>query len=498
MILKLVDASRYLDDICWRQVDPEGLELYESLEGSANPKDVDLRRFLWINGSRFDLTDDNKPFVGTSAAPPGGGFYPRGLTQQQIEQYVKEHPEKREQIYSPTTVIRWHGKDLEGLPYHIAYRAFLEPAAKNLRQAADLSPDPGFADFLRLRAQAILDDDYFKSDVAWLDLRNPKVDVIFGPYETYSDNLLGVKATYGAAVLIRDETRSRMAERFQKYVPEIQDALPVPERDRPSLKALESPMEVVESPFRAGDLDHGYQAVADNLPNDARIHEQKGTKKIFFQDFMDARVKYVVIPIARDLMSASQAAKVTTEGYLLGTVTHEISHGLGPAFAQNAAGGKVDIREAVGASYSGLEEAKADVVGMFALKWLTDRGALTKNQLVAAYASYVADMFRTVRFGIAEAHGQAEMMEFNYLSEHKAIRRTASGKYEVDDEAMPQRISALAKELLEMEGTGDRARADAWFKKYDVIPPELQQALKTASGVPVEIDPLFAFPRSVR
>lgn len=498
MILKLVDASRYLDDICWRQMDPEALELYESLEGSTSVEDVDLRRYLWINGSRFDLTNDNRPFVGSERTSPGAGFYPHGLTREQVEHYVKEHPEKRAEIYSPTTIVRWHGGDLEGIPYHIAYRAFLEPAARDLREAGDLSRDPAFAAYLRLRAQALLDDDYLKSDIAWLELKNPKVDLIFAPYESYSDNLLGVKSTYGAAVLIRDDAKSRETEKFQRYVADIQDALPVPPRDRPSLRHLETPMEVVDSPFRAGDLGHGYQAVADNLPNDPRVHEQKGTKKIFFEDFMDARVNSIVVPLARYLMPVEQANEVTPEGYLLGTVMHEISHGLGPAFAHSESGDNLDIRLAIGPIFNGLEEAKADVVGMFALNWLVKHGDLPKQKLPEYYASYVADIFRSVRFGVGEAHAQGEMMEFNYLLEHGAIRRRPSGRYALQYNLMPAQLEALAKELLEMEAQGDRARTEAWFKKYDVIPAELQQALKKASRVPVDVDPQFAFPRMVK
>ena len=498
MISKLVDASRYLDDIFWRQLDPDALDLYKSLEGSTNPKDVELRRYLWINGSRFDLVDNNHPFVGTSPMPPGGGFYPQGLTREQIEQYVKEHPEKKAEIYSSTTVIRWHGKDLEGLPYHVAYRSFLEPAAKDLREAAELSSDAAFANYLRLRADALLNDDYFKSDIAWMELKNPKVDVIFAPYETYNDNLLGVKATYGAAILIRNEAESRRMETFKKYVPEIQDALPLPERDRPSMHGLETPMEVMDSPFRTGDLGHGYQAVADNLPNDPRVHEQKGSKKLFFKNFMDARVNYVILPLAKVLMPEQQAAKASAEGYLLGTIMHEICHGLGPTFAHNSSAEKISIREAIGPTYSGLEEAKADVVGMFSLKWIVDHGVLPKDRLPEFYSSYVAGNLRTMRFGAAEAHGQAEMMEFNYYLEHGAIRRLPSGKYSVDYQKMPGQIANLAKELLEMEATGDRARTEAWFKKYDVVPPELQRSLKKAAEVPVDVDPIFSFPREVK
>ena len=497
MISTLVEASGYLEDIYWRQVDPEALELYRSLEGSRNPRDIDLRRYLWINGSRFDLINNNEPFVGHAPMPLGGGFYPGSIAREQIEQYVKEHPDKRAEIYSPTTVIRWHEKELEALPYHIAYRAFLEPAARDLRQAADLSADPAFANFLRLRAAALLTDDYFKSDIAWLDLKRPKFDLIFAPYETYSDGLLGVKATYGAAVLIRNQAESQRMEMFQKYVPQMQEALPIAERDRPSERGLETPMEVVDAPFRAGDLTHGYQAVADNLPNDPRVHEQKGSKKIFFKNFMDARVHYVVLPLAQQLMPSGQAAKVSEEAYLIGTVMHEISHGLGPEFAHNVSRDKVAIREAIGPIYSSLEEAKADVVGLFGVKWLVDHGVLPKEQLNNYYGSYVADFFRAARFGAAEAHGQAEMMEFNYYVEQGGIRRLASGKYAVDYTKMPTQVENLAKELLEMEASGDRQRAESWFEKYGKVPPQLEQSLARAASVPIDIDPVFSFPRKV-
>lgn len=497
LVDKLVDACRYLEEIYWRQIDPDGLTLYQSLAASKNPKDETLRRYLWINASRFDLLDENKPFVGTEPMPPGGGYYPQGLTRAQIEQYVKDHPEKKAEIYSQTTIVRWQGDQLEGLPYHIAYRSFLEPAAKDLRQAAELSDDPAFANFLRLRADALLSDDYFKSDLAWLGLKDPKFDVIFAPYEIYDDHLLGVKGSFGAAVLIRNSEESEKLTMYKKYVADIQDALPLAAEDRPSKHGLETPLEVMDAPYRAGDLNHGYQAVADNLPNDPRVHEQAGSKKIFFKNFMDARVNYVIVPVAQHVMLPQQAAKVSGEGYLLGTIMHEISHGLGPAYARTASG-KVDIREAIGPAYSGLEEAKADVVGMFALKWLVDRGALPKEKLEEYYASYVGGLFRTVRFGVGEAHARAEMMEFNYLSEHGAIKRLSSGKYVIDYAKMPDTIAVLAKELLEIEATGDRERAENWFKKYDVMPAELLVSLKSAASVPVDIDPVYSFKATVK
>ena len=491
MIQKLVEASQYLDNIYWRQTDPEALALYKS---TSDPK---LRKLLMIHGSRFDLIDENHPFAGTEPVSPGWALYPKGLTREHIEQYVKQHPEKKEELYSPYTIIERRGDALVGLPYHEVYRPFLEPSAKALSEAAALSDDTAFAEFLRERADALLVDDYYKSDLLWMDLKDPKFDVIFAPYETYLDEVLGVKTSYGAAVLIRNEVESQKLAMYQQYVPDIQDALPLAAEDRPSKRGHATPMEVADAPFRAGDLRHGYQAVADNLPNDPRIHQEKGSKKIFFKNFMDARVKYVVLPIAKKLMRTDQAQKASGDGYLAAVLLHEISHGLGPAFARQG-GRQMDIREAIGPVFSGLEEAKADVVGMFGLKWLVDRGALPKDRLEEYYASYVAGIFRTLRFGTAEAHGLAEMMEFNYLSQEKAITRdSATGRYVIDYARIPSALAQLAKELLEIEATGDRVRAENWFKRYDAMPAELKAALDKANDVPVDIDPVFSFPDRV-
>ena len=290
-------------------------------------------------------------------------------------------PAQKAALYNPQTIARWKGSALEAIPYHVAYREFLEPMAKDLREAAALSDDPAFAKFLRLRADALLTDDYFASDIAWLDLQNPKFDMIFAPYETYLDSLLGVKTSYGASVMIRNEEESKKLAVFQKYVPDLQESLPLSREDLPSKRGKQSPMEVVDSPYRAGDLLHGYQAVADNLPNDPRIHEQKGSKKMFWKNFMDARVNYIILPLAKRVMKPDQAALASGEGYLTDTLMHEISHGLGPAFARTGAGkAKADIREAIGPQYSGLEEAKADVVGEFGLKWLIDHGAISEGK----------------------------------------------------------------------------------------------------------------------
>src|SRR5215470_17251448 len=498
MAYKLVEASRFLGSIYWRQSDPKGLALYVRLTGCNQVVAQKLRRFLMINGSRFNLLEEQAPFVGNDPFFPGRALYPQGITRQEIEDYVAKHPASKAQIYSPYTVIKRRGAELIAVPYHVEYAQWLRPAAAALREAATLSPDKAFADFLRLRAQALLTDDYFQSDLAWLDLKDPKFDVIFAPYETYLDDLLGVKTSYGAAVMIRNQAESARVAAYMQYVPEMQEALPLPPEDKPSLQGHSSPMQVMETPFRAGDLRHGYQAVADNLPNDPRIHQEKGSKKIFFKNFMDARVNNIVLPIAKLLMRDDQAQLASMDGYLTATILHEICHALGPAYARTSAG-RADIRESIGPAFSGLEEAKADMVGLLSLTWLMDKGVFPKARANEVYASYVAGIFRTVRFGVAEAHGRAEMMEFNYLSEQGAIKRDpTTGRYVIDFAKMPDALASLATELLQIEATGDRNRAEQWFKKYGSMPAELKSALANTKDVPVDIDPVSAFGEQVQ
>ncbi len=499
LLNELLAASRDLEQIYWRQNSPQDIEVYKALASSKDPRAPALRRYVWLNGGRYDQVDENHPFIGSDPMPPGRGFYPPGLTRAEIEAYVAAHPAEKKAIYDERTVVelvRRNPLKLKATPYHVKYRRWLEPAAGHLRKAAAASSDPAFAAFLRARAVALTNDDYYPSDLLWVRLQNPRFDLIFGPYETYMDNLLGVKTSYGAAVMVRNEEESQKLAAFQKYVPDIQDALPLAAADRPSKKGHATPMEVMDTPYRSGDLRHGYQAVADNLPNDPRIHEEVGSKKMFFKNYMDARVEYVILPIARRLMVTEQASKASPEGCLTAVLMHEIAHGIGPSFARRG-DEQISIREAIGPSYSGLEEAKADVTGMFGLKWLVDQGALSRGRLEEYYSSYVAGIFRTVRFGTAEAHGRAQMMEFNFLSERGAISRDASGRYRIDYARMPDALAALTKELLEIEATGDRARAESWFARYGSMPAELRSTLDAARDIPIDVDPVMAFPEGV-
>jgi len=375
-------------------------------------------------------------------------------------------------------------------PYHQAYAQWIKPMAEDLRAAAKLSPDPTFAHYLNLRADALLSDDYYASDIAWLDLKDPKIDLIFAPYETYLDGLLGVKTSYGGAILIRNDAESAKLAMYRQQEAAMQQALPVPAEFKPSKQGYATPMEVVDAPLRAGDLRYGYQAVADNLPNDPRVHAEKGSKKMFFKNFMDLRVNNVVLPLAGKMLAPDQTKDVSGDGYLTGVILHEISHGLGPAYA-HVNGKQVTINEAIGPAYSGLEEAKADVTGIYLAKWLVDQKLLPASELNSIYGSYVAGILRTLRFGTGEAHGRAMMMEFNYLIEHGGLHQGDNGRYTIDYAAMPAAISGLCQKLLTFEANGDRAGVEAWLAKYDVMPPALTKALEAANGIPVDVTPEF-------
>jgi hypothetical protein len=484
MVAKLADACRLMDELYWHQSDLGGWAMFRVTQSPV------LHKLFGIMGSRWDLADDNVPFLGEEPMPPGRELFPYGLSREQIDRYATARPETRDALYDSRTVVRGTPDQLQAVPYHEAYAEWLRPMAADLRAAARLSPDPAFAHYLQLRAEALLSDDYYASDIAWLDLKNPKIDLIFAPYETYLDGLLGVKTSYGGAILIRDQEQSRKLNLFQQNEAAMQQALPIPDADKPSKQGQPLPMEVVDAPLRAGDLRYGYQSVADNLPNDPRAHAEKGTKKIIFKNFMNARLKAVVLPIAARILASNQVKDVTADGYLTVAILHEISRGLGPAYA-HIDGKRMDIREAIGGGFGALEEAKANATGVFLAKWLVDRKILPEDMLDKIYASYVGGIFCAMRVGTGEAQGRAGLMEFNYLLEQDALRQGEDGRYTTDYAAMPGAIAKLTEKLLTLEAQGDRAGAEAWFTKYDLMPDSLTRTLEAVKDTPVDIAPDF-------
>ena len=506
MIAKLADACHQMDEIYLHQSDLGGWAIYHVTQNA------DVYRLFSINGSRWDVSQPghDSSFIPEEPLVPGHELYPFGTTSAVIEQYAVVHPEQKAALYNPWTVVRSAPLDLAPAlsqpvvsvadrlytyPYHVAYAEWVKPMVADLRAAAKLSPDAAFAHYLNLRADALLSDDYYASDIAWLNLKNPKIDLIFAPYQTSLDGVLGVKTSYGGSILIRNEAESRKLAVYQQHEAAMQQALPIPAEDRPAKEG--QAMEVADAPLRAGDLRYGYQAVADNLPTDPRILAEKGSKLIIFKNFLDARVEYVILPVAQKMLAPAQTNDVSSAGYLTGTELQEISHGLGPAYA-HVGGNQVAIKEAIGPAYSGLVEAKDDATGIFLAKWMVDQKLLPASELNCIYGSYVAEVLHTLRFGTGDAHGRAKMTEFNYLLEHGALMQGGDGKYSIDYGAMSAAVASLAQQLLTFEAHGDRAGVEAWFAKYDVMPPALTRALGSTTDIPVDITPEFELAHGVR
>ena len=496
MIAKLADAAGRLESIYWRQSDPYALTLWAQLKGSAAARDQQILRYLLINGGQYDVLDGNRSFVTRQLAPAGRGLYPEGATRQSMLSYAAAHPDARAELYSPYTLVRAMGSELVGLPFRSAFRAPLLEAAGDLREAAALSDDASFAAFLRSRAGALLSDDYQASDRLWLGLNSPRIDLIFAPYRTSLDQLLGVKTSYGAAILIRDDEESRNAELLLPSVAQIQQSLPLAAADKSASAGLTS-LEVADSPFRSGDFLHGEQALAVTLP----IGADGGRKKIFFKNFAEAEFRFVMQPQARKMMDPSQSGEASPSGYLHWLVMREIGRDLGPTSAR-VNGKQVAIPQALGPVDVALEEAKADVAGMYAMHWLVEHNELPPERERDVDACYLASLLHSVRrLGASEARNRAQLMEFNYLTGQGVIvshpgvrgRGTARVVFALDEPKLPAAIAALNRELLEMEASGDRLRAEQWFARYGSVGSSLRESLESTRDIPLEIFPKFSW-----
>jgi hypothetical protein len=491
LLKHLIAAGKQIDAIFWRQSDPKAVEIRDRLARAKDPESQALYRLVLLNAGPFDRFDEFKSFTGSRPAPPGAGFYPEDLTKEELDAYFAAHPEEKERLLSPHTLVRRAGKKLVTVPYHVAYAQWIEPAARELEAAAALSQNASFTRYLRSRAKALRSDDFFASDCDWIDLRDTPYELVFGPFEVYDDRLMGVKATYEASVAVRDAVESDRLKTYVSHLQELEDNLPYPEQDRRKVGTLSSPMVVVRDIYRGGDLNYGYQAVATNLPNDPRVHEAKGSKKIFWKNVMDARVNQVILPISRELLVHEQAVKVTPRGVFEDVLMHEISHALGPRYVRGT-GEKVPVNERIGDLYSPLEEMKATVAGLVSMAWFFDHGVMPADSEEEHYASYLGGIFRSVRFGASEAHGRAGMVELNFGRERGAIRRdAATGRWSVVTPKMRDSIRALAEKALEIERAGDRSAAGALFAKYGSVPEDLQKDLDRLRNVPIEIEPIY-------
>ena len=491
LIKHLVAAAQQIDEAFWRQSYRKAVEIRDSLRSKSDSASRALLRLLILNAGPFDRLAELEPFYGTEKLPPGAGFYPEDLTRKEFEDYLTAHPERREELLSPTTVIRRQGKELVAVPYHEEYGRWIGPAAQELEAAAALSANDSFRRYLLAKAAALRTDDYFQSDCDWIDLKDHPYELILGPFEVYEDRLMGIKASYEVSVAVRDVEESARLAVYISHLQELEDNLPSPEADHRKLGGLASPMVVVRDIYRGGDLRVGYQAVAANLPNDPKIHEKKGTKKVFWKNIFEARVSQVILPVSQQLLEPSQAGQVTARAAFENTLLHELAHALGPRYVRGT-GEPIPVNRKLGDLYSAVEELKATVAGLVSMAWFFDHGVMAKESEAEHYASYLGSILRAVRFGVGDAHGQASIVELNFAREKGAVRRDpATGRWSVDAAKMRGSLHELTAKVLEIERAGDRPAAAAMFARYGGIPPDLALDLKKVQSIPVEIEPIY-------
>ena len=491
---KFVQAARFVDEIFWQQSYPEGLALKAQLEKSTAPEDKDYLRFLLINFGPFDRQDGNTPFIGQEAKPAGAGFYPRDLTREEFEAYVSRHPELKDAFLSPYTVIRRNGAELEAVPYNTAYKEFLEPMAEALRRAAGLASNASLKTYLIHRAEGLLANDYYQSDCDWIDLKDNLPEIVIGPFEVYEDGLMGIKASYESFVYINDREEMAKIKGFLGYLEEMQKSLPVDKKYKDAAVAgLESPLNVVNEIFTAGDTKAGIQTSAFVLPNDERVREKKGTKKVFLKNMMEAKFNKSLIPISRKVLLPEDASLVSFEAYFNDVILHEISHVFGVNYITRTDGSKITVNMALKDLYSAVEEGKADIVGLYNIRCLMDKGWIAKDRKKEVYATYLAGLFRAMRFGVKEAHGRGTLVQFNFLKDKGAIvHDPATDTFRVDMSKIEDAVRDLAAQFLIVEGDGDYQKAAQFLDKYGILDAFTENALKKLADIPVDIAPVFS------
>jgi hypothetical protein len=496
---KLIEAAKLFDPLFLRQVWSGNDALRKRLEGDTSPEGRERLHYFLINKGPWSRNEKNQPFIDgvPHEKPPQAGFYPDEMTKDEFNSWlntISEQDKKRATGFF--TVIR-RGPDgkLKIVPYHEEYREFLEPAAKLLREAADLTTNATLKNFLAKRADAFLSDDYYASDVAWMELDAP-IDVTIGPYETYEDELFGYKAAFEAFITLRDEAESGKLAKFSAHLQELENNLPMdPKYRNPKLGAA-SPIRVVDNVFCSGDGNRGVQTAAFNLPNDEQVVKEKGSKRVMLKNVQEAKFNQVLVPISRIVMDASQQGQISFDAFFTHILAHELMHGLGPHNIK-VAGSDTSVRKQLKELYSTIEEAKADITGLWALQYLIDNGIIDKSMERDLYTTYLASSFRSVRFGITEAHGKGQAIQFNYLLDEGAIKvDPATGTYGIDSGKIKDAVRKLAAEFLTIEAEGSYEKAKAMLDKYGLIRPEMQKALDKLGDVPVDIEPIFALAKN--
>jgi hypothetical protein len=501
-LAKLVDASHVIDDIFMTQYWSGDHAEYAKLKKDTSALGRARSEYFWINKSPWSALDGNKAFVPDVPATklPGANFYPEDMTKEEFEGWAKTLPEDQQKAATGffTVIRRTPNKTLTAVPFSYAYKEDLQKASKLLNEAAALTDNATLKNFLTKRAAAFSSNDYYESDLAWMDLDAP-IDVTIGPYETYNDEIFGYKASYEAYINLRDEKETNKLTAFSSRLQEIENNLPIDQQYRNPKLGAAAPIRVVNQVIGGGDGNHGVQTAAYNLPNDERVITQKGAKRVMLKNVQEAKFKKTLVPISMQVLSADERGNLSFDWFFTHILAHELCHGLGP-HQITVGGAKTTPREQLKELYSSIEEAKADVLGLFALQYMNDHkkemglegvlpsGTEPEKKL---YTTYMASTFRSLRFGLNEAHGKGMAIQVNYLSDKGAVQVRPDGTFAVDFEKMKSAVRDLAHDLLMVEANGDYAGAKKMLSMA-VIRPDYQKALDRLSAVPVDIRPIFA------
>jgi hypothetical protein len=494
---KIIAATKLMDPLYLRQVWSGNEALLKKLQADHSPLGRLRLRYFLINKGPWSQLDDNEPFIeGVPPKPPQANFYPDDITKEEFNSWLNSlSPDEKEKAIGYFYVIRRDaGGKLKTVPYSEEYREFLDPAAKLLREAARLTTNATLRNFLEKRAAAFASNDYYDSDVAWMDLDAP-IEVTIGPYETYEDTLFGYKAAFEAYVTLRDEAESNKLKKFSTYLQELEDHLPMDAKYRNPKLGAASPIRVVNEVFGSGEGNSGVQTAAFNLPNDERVVKEKGSKRTMLKNVQDAKFNQTLIPISRVVLDPAQQQLLAFDAFFTHILTHELMHGLGPHDIK-VDGRETTVRKQLKELYSPLEEAKADITGLWALQYLIDKGVVDKQMERTLYTTYLASAFRSLRFGITEAHGRGVAMQFNYLTDEGAIKvNEEAGTFSIDHSKVKDAVRKLTHEILTIEAEGSYEKAKAILDKYAVIRPPMRNALDRLKDVPVDIAPVFPLAR---
>lgn len=477
MLPLLFEAAKLMDDIFWMEAYGDKNELL------AKNWDDYTRKFIQINYGPWERLDANKPFVpGFGAKPAGANFYPVDMKKAEFDAWDDD---SKTSLY--TLIRRGEDGKLKSIPYHIAFKEQVDKASSLLKQAAGLAEDPGLKKYLEKRAEALLTDDYYESDVAWMEMKNNTIDFVIGPIENYEDQLYGYKAAHEAYILIKDKQWSEKLEKYAALLPGLQKALPCAPEYKNETPGVESDMNVYDAVFYAGDCNSGSKTIAINLPNDERVRESKGSRKLQLKNSMQAKFDKILLPIAELLIAEDQRSHVKFDAFFENTMFHEVAHGLGLG---NTVDKSSTVREALKDTYTSIEEGKADILGLWCVYQLNNMGELGEKDMMDNFVTFMAGIFRSVRFGAASAHGKANMMRFYYFQKTGAFTRDdVSGTYRVDYEKMKTAMLGLAEEILKIQGDGDYTVAQNELKENGFIREELQKDLDRIgeAGIPVDI-----------